>query len=163
MVKTSATLGREARYTKQAHLTRLPAFLTVDFVRFYYKKKEQTNCKVLKDCKFPLALDVHELCAPALQARLAPERDAFKAWTDHKTELAVSDALAAAAATAATAAASAAAPSGSMDVDAVIRPSSFADVCSAFYFHCYFYYWGDRWLTISGPLSGRRLQQQWAV
>ena len=54
------------------------------------------NKQVLKDCKFPLSLDVHELCAPALQARLAPERDAFKSWTDHKTELAVTDALAAA-------------------------------------------------------------------
>ena len=67
VIKHSASLNRDARYTKQGLLSRLPQFLTIDFLRFYFKKQEQVNCKVLKDCKFPLNLDVYELCTPELQ------------------------------------------------------------------------------------------------
>lgn len=62
----------------QSKISRLPAYLTVQFVRFYYKEKESINAKILKDVKFPLELDVFELCSPELQERLAPMRTKFK-------------------------------------------------------------------------------------
>lgn len=62
----------------QSKISRLPAYLTVQFVRFYYKEKESINAKILKDVKFPLDLDVYELCSPELQERLAPMRAKFK-------------------------------------------------------------------------------------
>ncbi|XP_050674729.1 ubiquitin carboxyl-terminal hydrolase 14 isoform X2 [Leptidea sinapis] len=78
ITKMSETLGRDAVYTKTSKISRLPAYLTVQFVRFYYKEKESINAKILKDVKFPLDLDVYELCTPDLQERLTPMRNKFK-------------------------------------------------------------------------------------
>lgn len=76
--KTSPSLGRDASYTKTSLINRLPAYLTIQFVRFYYKEKENVNAKILKDVKFSMTLDVFELCSPDLQNKLQPMRDRFK-------------------------------------------------------------------------------------
>lgn len=62
----------------QSKISRLPAYLTVQFVRFYYKEKESINAKILKDVKFPLDFDAFELCSPELQQKLTPMRTRFK-------------------------------------------------------------------------------------
>ncbi|XP_068620254.1 ubiquitin carboxyl-terminal hydrolase 14 [Battus philenor] len=90
ITKLSQTLGRDAIYTKTSKISRLPAYLTVQFVRFYYKEKESINAKILKDVKFPLDLDVFELCSPELQERLAPMRAKFKELEDSKVETSLS-------------------------------------------------------------------------
>lgn len=74
----SPTLDRDAVYTKTSLIDRLPAYLTVQFVRFYYKEREAVNAKILKDVKFPLQFDSWELCTPELQAKLEPMRVRFK-------------------------------------------------------------------------------------
>uniref|UniRef100_A0A8C6LMB2 Ubiquitin carboxyl-terminal hydrolase n=1 Tax=Nothobranchius furzeri TaxID=105023 RepID=A0A8C6LMB2_NOTFU len=61
ITKMSPSLNRNAQYIKSSKLSRLPAYLTVQMVRFFYKEKESVNAKVLKDVKFPLMLDVYEL------------------------------------------------------------------------------------------------------
>lgn len=38
----------------------------------------QTNAKVLKDVKFPMLLDLCDICTPALQEKMRPYRDAVK-------------------------------------------------------------------------------------
>ncbi|XP_072942566.1 ubiquitin carboxyl-terminal hydrolase 14 [Epargyreus clarus] len=86
ITKMSETLGRDAVYTKTSKISRLPAYLTVQFVRFYYKEKESINAKILKDVKFPLELDVYELCSPELQERLTPMRTKFKELEDASIE-----------------------------------------------------------------------------
>jgi len=43
---------------------------------------------VLQDIKFPMSLDVYDLCTPELQQRLVPARDKFKAEEDKRVELA---------------------------------------------------------------------------
>jgi ubiquitin carboxyl-terminal hydrolase 14 len=62
----------------QSKVSRLPAYLTVQFVRFYYKEKESINAKILKDVKFPLEFDAFELCSSELQQKLTPMRARFK-------------------------------------------------------------------------------------
>ncbi|XP_018016174.1 ubiquitin carboxyl-terminal hydrolase 14 [Hyalella azteca] len=76
--KHSPALGKDASFTKKSLITRLPAYLAVDMVRFYYKEKEAVNAKILKDVKFSLVLDVFELCSPKLQRRMAPYRVHYK-------------------------------------------------------------------------------------
>ncbi|XP_035435066.1 ubiquitin carboxyl-terminal hydrolase 14 [Spodoptera frugiperda] len=90
ITKLSQTLGRDAIYTKTSKISRLPAYLTVQFVRFYYKEKESINAKILKDVKFPLELDVYELCSPELQERLMPMRNKFKEYEDANVESSLS-------------------------------------------------------------------------
>lgn len=66
----------------QSKISRLPAYLTIQFVRFYYKEKEAINAKILKDVKFPMEFDVFELCSSELQNKLIPMREKFKEYED---------------------------------------------------------------------------------
>jgi len=68
-------------------VSRLPAYLTVQFVRFQYKGKEGINAKVLKDIKFPIDFDAFELCTPELQQKLCPMRSKFKDMDDKKMDV----------------------------------------------------------------------------
>nr|XP_057925162.1 ubiquitin carboxyl-terminal hydrolase 14 isoform X1 [Doryrhamphus excisus] len=86
ITKMSTSLERNALYIKSSKLSRLPAYLTVQMVRFYYKEKESVNAKVLKDVKFPLMLDVYELCTAELQENMLPLRSKFKEVEDKKLE-----------------------------------------------------------------------------
>lgn len=82
LTKFSPSLNRDASYTKVSRISRLPAYLTVQMVRFHYKGNVQTNAKLLRDVKFPLVLDVHDLCTSDLQERLAPMRSRYKRADD---------------------------------------------------------------------------------
>ncbi|XP_043921175.1 ubiquitin carboxyl-terminal hydrolase 14 isoform X1 [Protopterus annectens] len=84
VTKMSPTLERDAMYVKSSKIRRLPAYLTVQMVRFFYKGKESVNAKVLKDVKFPLMLDVYELCTSELQEKMVPYRSKFKKAEDKK-------------------------------------------------------------------------------
>ncbi|CAH1104700.1 unnamed protein product [Psylliodes chrysocephalus] len=86
ITKKSSTLDRDAVYTKTSKISRLPAYLTVQFVRFYYKEKESINAKILKDVKFPLEFDAFDLCTPQLQEKLAPMRAKFKEYEDAQVD-----------------------------------------------------------------------------
>ncbi|KAG5676155.1 hypothetical protein PVAND_006004 [Polypedilum vanderplanki] len=86
ITKRSPTLERDAIYIKQSLISRLPAYLTINFVRFQYKGKEGINAKVLKDIKFPLEFDAFDLCTPELQQKLIPMREKFKELEDKAAE-----------------------------------------------------------------------------
>ncbi|XP_062507160.1 ubiquitin carboxyl-terminal hydrolase 14-like [Corticium candelabrum] len=45
---------------RSSRVQRLPAYLTIQLVRFFYKEKERVNAKILKDVKFPLKLNMFE-------------------------------------------------------------------------------------------------------
>jgi ubiquitin carboxyl-terminal hydrolase 14 len=86
ITKASPTLNRDAIYKKTSTITRLPAYLTIQFVRFFYKEKERVNAKILKDVKFPMMLDVFDICDPELQEKIKPMRDKFKEREDKEAE-----------------------------------------------------------------------------
>jgi len=80
--KHSPTLGRDAQYVKSMAITRLPGYITIQMVRFHFKQKEAVNAKVLKDVKFPVMLDMFEMCGKELQDKLRPRRTEFKEYED---------------------------------------------------------------------------------
>ncbi|XP_064202993.1 ubiquitin carboxyl-terminal hydrolase 14 isoform X2 [Anguilla rostrata] len=86
ITKLSPSLQRNALYIKSSKISRLPSYLTVQMVRFFYKEKESVNAKVLKDVKFPLMLDVYELCTSELQEKMVGMRSKFKEMEDKKLE-----------------------------------------------------------------------------
>lgn len=90
ITKFSPTLNRDALYTKTSRISRLPAYLTIQFVRFHYKGNVQTNAKLLRDVKFSMILDVYDLCTKDLQEKLAPMRAKYKKADD---QLAVSKSI----------------------------------------------------------------------
>lgn len=82
ITKRSSLLERDCVYTKSSKISRLPAYLTVQFVRFFYKENQSVNAKILKDIKFTTSLDVFELCTDELQEKLIPMRNKFKEMDD---------------------------------------------------------------------------------
>lgn len=84
LIKKSPSLNRDATYLKTSKISRLPAYLSINFIRFFYKEKNSINAKILKDVKFPFSLDLYDLCTPELQAKLMPLRQKFKEVEDGK-------------------------------------------------------------------------------
>jgi len=86
LTKRSATLERDAEYTKTSKVSRLPGYLTIQMMRFQFKQKDAVNAKILKDIKFPMMLDTFELCTDDLQQKLVPMRTKFKDHEDRIVE-----------------------------------------------------------------------------
>lgn len=78
LTKMSSNLGRDASYLKTSRISRLPGYLCISLVRFFYKEKERVSAKVLKDVKFPMVLDTYDLCTSDLQEKLKPSREHFR-------------------------------------------------------------------------------------
>ncbi|KAK0753615.1 hypothetical protein B0T18DRAFT_385626 [Schizothecium vesticola] len=73
--KKSAVLDRDAVYTKRSKVSRLPKYLTVHFVRFFWKREVQKKAKIMRKVVFPHELDITEYCTDELRKALVPVRD----------------------------------------------------------------------------------------
>lgn len=73
--KKSPTLDRDAVYTKKSRIARLPKYLTVHFVRFFWKREAQKKAKIMRKVTFPAEIDVVEFCTETLRNQLVPVRD----------------------------------------------------------------------------------------
>lgn len=75
VTKKSTALGSDADFTKTLAITRLPVYLTVHLMRFYYKGDKKCNAKIKRPVKFGLTLDAYELCSEELKKKLLPMRE----------------------------------------------------------------------------------------
>ena len=73
--KRSPVLERDAVYTKKSRIARLPKYLTVHFVRFFWKREAQKKAKIMRKVTFPPELDVLDFCTETLRKQLVPVRD----------------------------------------------------------------------------------------
>ncbi|RKF79518.1 Ubiquitin carboxyl-terminal hydrolase 6 [Golovinomyces cichoracearum] len=73
--KKSPVLGSDKIYTKKSQISRLPKYLTVHFVRFFWKREAQKKVKIMRKVTFPEKLDIVEFCTEELQKALIPIRD----------------------------------------------------------------------------------------
>ncbi|KAK8040385.1 ubiquitin C-terminal hydrolase [Apiospora marii] len=73
--KNSSALGREAVYTRTSRISRAPKYLTVHFVRFFWKRETQKKAKIMRKVTFPHELDIVEFCDDKLKKLLIPVRD----------------------------------------------------------------------------------------
>ncbi|KAK4133453.1 cysteine proteinase [Trichocladium antarcticum] len=73
--KRSDALGRDVMYTKTSKISRLPKYLTVHFVRFFWKRDVQKKAKIMRKVTFPHELDAVEFCTDELKKALVPVRD----------------------------------------------------------------------------------------
>jgi len=72
--KQSPSLNKTCLYQKDAAISRLPYYLNVQFVRFFWKKTAEKKAKIVRSVDFPMTLDLFKYCTPDLQARLLPNR-----------------------------------------------------------------------------------------
>jgi ubiquitin carboxyl-terminal hydrolase 14 len=83
--KRSEILDRNAGWTKTSRVSRLPKYLVVHFVRFYWKRDTNKKAKILRKVKFPMELDATEYCTDELKKKTLPVRDALRE-ARHKQE-----------------------------------------------------------------------------
>ncbi|RHY23650.1 hypothetical protein DYB25_006318 [Aphanomyces astaci] len=79
--KNSDVLGRNATWKKSQKINRLPKYLCVQFMRFYWKLTPESRdhtgvkCKMLRPISFPMVLDSFAFCSDELKAVLKVGRD----------------------------------------------------------------------------------------
>ena len=61
--------------------------MAINLIRFFYKTDKQCSAKVLKDVKFPEALDLFDICDEELKEQLKPMRDQMKTVSDKEMEI----------------------------------------------------------------------------
>jgi len=88
MTKQSETLGREAKYIRTSKINRLPYYLTVQFVRFFWRQDKQLKAKIVRPIEFPLNLDIYDLCSDELKVQLEPNRKQLQEFEEKKMEAA---------------------------------------------------------------------------
>lgn len=73
--KHNATLGRDAEYQQIKRVSRLPKYLAVHFVRFFWRRDTQKKSKILRKVIFPKELDLTDLCTEELKQKIIPVRE----------------------------------------------------------------------------------------
>ncbi|XAR67647.1 Ubiquitinyl hydrolase 1 [Bertholletia excelsa] len=76
--KASPSLGRSAIYLKDSRINGLPRYLTIQFVRFFWKRESNQKAKILRKVDYPLELDVYDLCSDDLRKKLEAPRQILR-------------------------------------------------------------------------------------
>ena len=85
--KRSVELDRDVLFKGQSQISRLPSYLTVQMVRFFYKQDVKQKAKILRPVAFPLTLDAYELCSESLRSELDEPRKLEQEISDAKAGL----------------------------------------------------------------------------
>ncbi|XP_047147589.1 ubiquitin carboxyl-terminal hydrolase 6-like [Vigna umbellata] len=89
--KASPALGRSATYLKESRINSLPRYLTVQFVRFFWKRESNQKAKILRKVDYPLELDVYDFCSDDLRKKLDAPRQILRNEEGKKLGLKVND------------------------------------------------------------------------
>ncbi|KXZ51706.1 hypothetical protein GPECTOR_11g155 [Gonium pectorale] len=84
--RTSAALGRTALFKGATQLTALPPYLTLQMMRFFFRRDNQQKAKILKKIPFSLEFDAFEFCSDELKKELEAPRAAHKEALDRAIE-----------------------------------------------------------------------------
>ena len=84
--KNSPSLDRTAKYERVSRVSRLPQYLPIQFIRFFWKPQERIRAKILRRVKFPLNFDATELCTPELQNKYSKAKLKLKELDDNKEQ-----------------------------------------------------------------------------
>jgi len=74
--KYSNSLDRNCVYHRVQKISKLPSYITIQFVRFYWKKESTQSgtkagkAKILRNVAFPKVLDLYEFCSDDLKKSL---------------------------------------------------------------------------------------------
>ncbi|KAK4756441.1 hypothetical protein SAY87_006568 [Trapa incisa] len=89
--KASPSLGRSAIYIKESCVNGLPRYLTIQFVRFFWKRESNQKAKILRKVDYPLELDIYDICSTNLQKKLEAPRQFLRDEEGKKLGLKVAE------------------------------------------------------------------------
>lgn len=76
--KRSEFTGMNSKYNVDKQITKLPKFLTVQYVRFYWKRSAGKKSKILRKVVFPFQLDVADMLTPEYASEKIKVREEFR-------------------------------------------------------------------------------------
>ncbi|KAA1104684.1 deubiquitinating enzyme [Puccinia graminis f. sp. tritici] len=76
--KLSPSLGRSAQYLQTSKISRLPAYLAIHMVRFYWRRDINKKTKIMRKVKFPFNLDLTDLLSDKLKSQVGPAASKLK-------------------------------------------------------------------------------------
>lgn len=85
--KHNETLQTNAEYEVTRTITRLPKYLTVQFVRFFWRRDTQKKSKILRKVLFPFELDVSEMLDESIRQEKTTIRDKIRLIEKENTDL----------------------------------------------------------------------------
>jgi len=83
----SSVLGRNAQFQRTRRVVRLPRYLIVQFVRFFWRNDTQKKAKILRKVQYPLRFDILPYTDIDLRASLTYVRSKLKEEQDKKLGL----------------------------------------------------------------------------
>ncbi|GMM30937.1 ubiquitin-specific protease [Martiniozyma asiatica (nom. inval.)] len=75
--KNNEALGRNAQYEITKKITKLPKYLTVHFVRFFWKRETGKKAKIMRKVQFPFQLDLFDLLDESIKEEKSQMRDSI--------------------------------------------------------------------------------------
>lgn len=85
--KHNDTLNANANYEVTKTITRLPKYLTVQFVRFFWRRDTGKKSKILRRVQFPFELDVAEMLDESIKLEKTEIRDKLHKIEKDSTDL----------------------------------------------------------------------------
>lgn len=85
--KFNDQLQADTEYESTKTITRLPKYLTVHFVRFFWRRDTQKKSKILRKVQFPFELDVAEMLDDSIKADKVAIRDNLRKIEKNNSEL----------------------------------------------------------------------------
>ncbi|KAJ6236754.1 ubiquitin carboxyl-terminal hydrolase 14 [Anaeramoeba flamelloides] len=86
LTKRSQTLNRDAIYQSTSKVSKLPKFLIVQFLRFFWRK-DGVGSKILRRVKFPFELDASTYCTEELKQKITKTRERIFEYRNKKDNL----------------------------------------------------------------------------
>ncbi|EFJ53050.1 hypothetical protein VOLCADRAFT_78675 [Volvox carteri f. nagariensis] len=84
--RSSVAMGRTVVFRGGTSLTALPPFLTLQMMRFFFRRDNGQKAKILKKIPFSLEFDAFEFCSDELKKELEAPRVAYKEAQDREIE-----------------------------------------------------------------------------
>lgn len=84
--KNSSITNTNSTFEYSKKITRLPEYLTVQYVRFFWKKSSGKKSKILRKVTFPFQLDVADLLEPEYAAKKIDTREKLRDVDRRKQE-----------------------------------------------------------------------------
>lgn len=84
--KRSGITGADSTYSVDKQITKLPEYLTVQYVRFFWKRSAGKKSKILRKVIFPFQLDVSDMLTPDYAKAKIQVRDDFRQVDKQRVE-----------------------------------------------------------------------------
>lgn len=76
--KHNSTLNADTDYEITKTITELPKYLTVHFIRFFWKRDINKKSKILRKVQFPFELDLAEMLDVSIKPDKVSNRDTIR-------------------------------------------------------------------------------------